>query len=121
MQARDISWRTATAALLCLCAMLVLCACSGAGRTQVTRLPNGGTMNLAPDDVIRLMQRTGFSDDQIVQIGPDLYEGLAQTGAVQIRVGPKVEAIFLVDGQCVIGTSRKTGHVTYDTETAGFR
>jgi hypothetical protein len=75
---------------------------------------------LSADDVVRVMRRAGFSDRQIVEYGPDLHDGRAQSGAVQVRVNDKVEAVFAINrdrGDCVYISTRLRGNFIYNLGT----
>jgi len=102
--------------------LLALCVtgCSHT-RGQVIALGNPGVIALSADDIARVMQRAGFSDDQILELGTDLRNSLATSGAAQIRVGDKVEAIYAVDGTWVYISSRLRGSAIYDCEAGRFR
>ena len=90
-------------------------------RGRVDPLPSQQVIALSSDDIVRVMRRAGFSDEQIIEFGTDVRNALASTGASQVRVGKKVEAIFAVDGDCLHGTSRLRGSFIYDMKTSRFR
>jgi hypothetical protein len=65
------------------------------------------------------MRRAGFSDRQILEYGTDLRNGLAESGAVQIKIGKKVEAVFAVnlsESNCVYISTRLRGNFIYDVD-----
>jgi len=66
-----------------------------------------GVATLSVEDIIRVMLQAGFSDEQIVEFGTDLRNELARSGAAQIDVGDKVEAIFVIHGDYVYVSSRR--------------
>ncbi len=87
---------------------------------QVIPLSSRSVLELNADDVVRVMRRAGFSDQQILEYGPDLRDGLAQSGAVQIKIGKKVEAVFAINldhGPCVYITTRLRGSFIYNVQT----
>jgi hypothetical protein len=88
---------------------------------RVAPLGNPDIVGLTADDVVRIMQRAGFTDDQIIEKGTDLRNALASTGAAQIQMGEKVEAILAVDGRLVFVSSRARGSFIYDVETGSTR
>jgi len=98
----------------------LLVGCPSADR-EVEVLPNQAVAALSADDVVRVMRRAGFSGQEILELGTDLRNGLATMGAVQVRMGQKVEAIFAVDGTYLHGTSRRRGSFIYDLKTKRFR
>jgi hypothetical protein len=71
-------------------------------------------VRLSPDDVIRIMQRVGFSDDQILELGPDLYNALLQSGAAEVFYGKRTEMIFVVSNRQVRIQSHSRGTFVYD-------
>jgi hypothetical protein len=107
--------------LLLLLALGVI-GCGGTRRSgiQVIPLSSRSVLELNADDVVRVMRRAGFSDSQILEHGPDLRDGLAQSGAVQIKIGKKVEAVFAINldhGPCVYITTRLRGSFIYNVQT----
>lgn len=106
--------------LLFLLAVLPGCAQPSEPKAQVTLLNNQDLTALDADDVVRIMRRAGFSDEQILDFGTELRNGLASTGAVQIKIGNKVEAIFAVHGQVVQASARRRGSFTYDPTRREF-
>jgi len=94
------------------------CAQSNTG-IRVIPLSNRSVLALSPDDVIEIMRRSGFSDRQILEYGTDLRDGLAESGAVQIKIGKKVEAVFAInlsEGNCVYISTRLRGNFIYDVD-----
>jgi hypothetical protein len=95
------------------------CARSNTGGIRVIPLSNRSVLALSPDDVVEVMRRAGFSDNQILEYGTDLRNGLAESGAVQIKIGKKVEAVFatnLNDGNRVYISTRLRGNFIYDVD-----
>ena len=110
--------------LLLLLALGVI-GCGGSSRSgiQVIPLSSRSVLELNADDVVWVMRRAGFSDQQILEYGPDLRDGLAQSGAVQIKVGNKVEAVFAINldhGPCVYITTRLRGSFIYNAQLGGW-
>jgi len=108
-----------TLALLALVALGICgCAHSNTG-IRVVPLSNRSVLDLNPDDVVEVMRRAGFSDNQILEYGTDLRNGLAESGAVQIKIGKKVEAVFAInlsEGNCVYISTRLRGNFIYDVD-----
>ena len=105
-------------------AMLTLLALGvvGCGYTgiQVIPLSNRHILALSADDVVQVMRGAGFSDRQILVYGTDLRNGLAQYGAVQIKVNNKLEAVFAINldhGDCVYISTRLRGNFIYNLKT----
>jgi hypothetical protein len=80
---------------------------------QVMGIPNRNAAALTAEDIIQIMRPAGFTDEQILAFGPDLRNLLASTGAAQIRVGDKIEAMYAVDDQRVLISSRRNGTFSY--------
>ena len=107
--------------LLLLAAGMVGCTRSATG-IQIVPLSNRNVLTLTADDVIQVMRRAGFSDQQILEYGPELRDGLAQSGAVQVRINKKVEAVFAVNqdqGDCVYISTRLRGNFIYNVSSGG--
>jgi len=87
---------------------------------QIIPLSNRSVLDLSPNDVVEVMRRAGFSDKQILEYGTELRNGLAESGAVQIKIGKKVEAVFainLTDGNYVYISTRLRGNFIYDVDS----
>ena len=103
--------------------MVVLCfvGCAGTfSRPTVSPLPNRDVAALDSDDVVRVMKRAGFSDEQVLEHGTSLRNQLATSGAAQIRIGEYTEAMFAVSGRYLHVTTRLRGSFIYDLETGTF-
>jgi hypothetical protein len=113
-------WITTSLTLVLLLALGITgCARSATG-IRIVPLGNRSVLTLSADDVIQVMRRAGFSDQQILQYGPELRDGLAQSGAVQVRVNDKVEAVFAVNrdqGDCVYISTRLRGNFIYNVKS----
>jgi hypothetical protein len=53
---------------------------------QVTAKQNRDMADLSADDIIRIMRRIGYSDDQILEVGPDVHDALLLSGAAPSRI-----------------------------------
>ncbi|MHC4322854.1 MAG: hypothetical protein ACYSUX_01120 [Planctomycetota bacterium] len=87
---------------------------------QVIPLSNRHVLALSPDDVIEVMKRAGFSDRQILEHGTDLRNGLAKSGAVNIKIGKNVEAVFAInlnEGNSVFISTRLRGNFIYNIDS----
>ena len=89
-------------------------------KLQVTPLSNQDVIALGADDIIRIMRRAGFSDEQILQLGTDVRNALLLSGAAQVRLKDKVEVIFAVHDDYVFITTRLRGSFIYDVKAGGF-
>jgi len=81
---------------------------------------NREVARLGPDDVVRVMQRVGFSDDQILDLGTDLHNALLLSGGAQVIYGKRLEMIFAVNNQQIHIQSRSRGTFVYDLSTKRF-
>lgn len=61
---------------------------------------------LSADDIVRIMQRIGFQDEQILELGTDLHNALRFSGAAAVSYKKKTIAIFAADGDYVHIRSR---------------
>lgn len=111
------SIRTISLSLLLMAASV---GCTGL-RQAVTPIPNREVIALDADAIVAIMHRAGFSDEEILDLGTDLRNSLAQQGAAQIRVGKKTEAIFAVHGTYIHISSRRRNGFLYNTETKEVR
>jgi hypothetical protein len=81
---------------------------------------NKEVARLRPDDVVGIMQRVGFSDDQILNLGTDLYNALLLSGGAEMYYGKGLEMIFAVNNQQVQIQSRSRGTFVYDIAKKRF-
>ncbi len=92
--------------------------CSQSGRgIQVIPISNQYVLNLTADDVVEVMRRAGFSDMQIWEHGTALREGLARSGAVQVRIDGRAEAIFAINGSDVFISTATRGYFIYNVNS----
>lgn len=87
-----------------------------AGGIQVIPLNSTNVITLGPDDVVQIMRRAGFTDMQIWQYGTEVRNVLAQSGAVQIKVNRRVEAVFAVKDNSVYISTRLRGNFIYNID-----
>jgi hypothetical protein len=95
-----------------------LSGCTGNGGFELLPLNNQqNVLTLSSDDIVRVMRRAGFSDNQILQYGEDLHIALAQYGAAQIKIRKRLEAIFAINGDAVYISTRLRGNFIYNIKT----
>jgi hypothetical protein len=82
-------------------------------------LSNRDIIALNAEDIVQIMRRAGFSDEQILQLGTEMRNNLAQYGAVQIKTpdNNKIEATFAVHDHCVYISTRLRGSFIYSVKT----
>jgi hypothetical protein len=96
-----------------------VCGC-GEKPLRVVPVPSRQVKALTADDIIQVMSRAGFSDEQIIEFGPAIRGGLLNSGAVQVRQGDFVEAVFAVNDNFVYVSTRMRGSFIYNTQTNGY-
>jgi hypothetical protein len=74
---------------------------------------------LSPDDVVRIMERVGFADEQILELGTDLHNALRFSGAAEIVYRKDPLALFMVSDEHVQIRSR-SGTFEYDLTRGRF-
>lgn len=83
---------------------------------RITPLNNKCTVALSTDDIVRMMRQVGFSDKQILELGGCMHDSLLHSGAAQLEIGNKVEAIFAVNNNFVYIATRSRGSFVYDAK-----
>ena len=89
--------------------------------TAVIALPNNHTAALTSDDIVIVMRQAGFTDEQILDLGTDLRNRLASSGAAQIRLKKKIQAIFALQEGYLHVASRLRGSFIYDLKTGSIK
>jgi hypothetical protein len=87
----------------------------------VTPIPSRDIIALDAEDVVTVMRRSGFDDDQILAQGTEIRNALSTTGSARISVGKKTEALFMVVDRYIHVSSRLRGNFIYDTQTKDIR
>jgi hypothetical protein len=75
---------------------------------------------LSSNDVVRIMRRAGFTDEQILEFGTQVRNALLENGAAEIKLGKAVEAIFAVNRNKIFITARLRGNFIYDVEKGSW-
>jgi len=102
---------------------VVGCASTRSGKStrfQVVPVSSQDVAALSADDIVRLMRRAGFSDGQILELGTQLRNALLLSGAVQIKQGNIIEAIFAINDNNVYITARLRGNFIYDLQKGSW-
>jgi hypothetical protein len=92
---------------------------TGIQQFEVIPISNRDVADLDSDDIVNIMRRAGFSDEQILVLGPDLRNAILLMGAAQIR-REKIEAIFAVRGEYIFITTRLRGNFIYNPKSKQF-
>jgi threonine dehydratase len=88
---------------------------------EVVPVSNRNVISLSSDDVVRVMRRAGFSDEQILELGTAVHSGMLTSGAVQIKLNNKVEVVFAANGDDVYIGTRLRGNFIYNVKTGWNR
>jgi hypothetical protein len=83
---------------------------------RITPLSNKNTITLSADDIVRIMRRAGFSDEQILELGGRMHDSLLHSGAAQLEIGNRVEALFAANNNFVYIATRLRGSFIYDVK-----
>jgi hypothetical protein len=84
---------------------------------EVIPLNHQEVLTLSSDDIVRVMRRAGFSDNQILEYGTDLHDALSRSGAAQIKIDKKLQAVFAINGDSVYISTRLRGNFIYNVKT----
>jgi hypothetical protein len=84
---------------------------------EVIPLNHQEVLTLSSDDIVRVMRRAGFSDNQILEYGTDLHDALSRSGAAQIKINNKLQAVFAINGDSVYISTRLRGNFIYNVKT----
>jgi len=88
---------------------------------EVIPVSSRNVLALSADDIVQVMRRAGFSDNQILEIGTEVHDALLQSGGVYIKVNKKVEATFAVSDDDVYISTRLRGNFIYNVNTGWNR
>lgn len=87
---------------------------------RIEPLSSQEVADLTPDDVVRISKRIGFTDQQILDLGPDLYNALLLSGAARVVIRDRVEALLRVQGDHVLIYSNTRGSHVYNLARGGW-
>ncbi len=87
--------------------LLILFGINGCSNTgyEVVPLHNHEVATLSVEDLVFIMMKAGFTDEQIHEFGPEIRDALATSGATQVRLNGIVQTTFTIDGGCVFVSS----------------
>ncbi|MEX0655610.1 MAG: hypothetical protein WD534_14080 [Phycisphaeraceae bacterium] len=107
-----------------LCAVMLLACGTLLGGCQsaqeparVSAMSTSHTAALDAPQVVRIMRYAGFSDEQILDLGTDVRNAVAQAGGANIRIGERTEALLAVEGQTLHVSSRSGGTQLINLQT----
>ena len=95
---------------------MILGGCMRSG-IKIVPIPSQDILELYPDEVMLILQRIGFTDEQIREHAWSVREGLAKSGAVRIMVNGTIEAGFAIRGDEIYISSRSRGRFIYNINT----
>ncbi len=81
---------------------------------HVVAVPGRYVTQLRASDVVRILKTVGCSSDQIMEIGADLHDALAQKGVADIMMGRRAEARIQVGNNQILISSVSRGMYIYD-------
>ena len=84
---------------------------------EVIPLNHQEVLTLSSDDIVRVMRRAGFYDNQILEYGTDLHDALSRSGAAQIKISKRLQAVFAINGDSVYISTRLRGNFIYNVKT----
>lgn len=84
---------------------------------QILPMGNQDVLELTADDVVQVMRAAGFSDEQIYEHGAAVHDGMARSGAVQVKIDDTYEAVFAAKGDSIYISTRSRGHFLYNINT----
>ena len=93
---------------------------SDSTRFEVIPVGSRDVAALGSNDIVRLMRRAGFSDEQILELGTQVRNALLMSGAVEVKQGKVVEAIFAINDNYVYITARLRGNFIYNLEKGSW-
>ena len=91
--------------------------CGQSTGIQVMAMSNRSVLTLTADDVVQVMKAAGFSDTQIWEHGTAVRDGLARSGAVQVKIDDTVEVVFAAKDDFIYISTRLRGHFVYNIQT----
>jgi len=87
---------------------------------EVVPRSNGEVADLSADDIVRVLQRVGFSDEHIIELGTDVHRALFLSGAAAIMNGKKMEVLLAVKGEHLFIQSNSRGTFVYSLAKGRF-
>jgi len=86
---------------------------------RVVPRQNRDVASLSPTDIVYVMQRVGFADEHIVDLGTDLHNALHLSGAAAIVYRKDAVALFRVNGG-YLQIQTRSGSFDYDLARGRF-
>ena len=92
----------------------------GSGELRIVAKENRDVAELTADDIVAVMQQVGFSDEDILDLGPDLHEAIRSSGMAVVYAGNRAEIILRVNREYLLVRSRSHGSLIYDIARGSF-
>ena len=100
--------------LRCACAVgLAAAFLAGCQTLRVEPLPGRYTIGLTAEDTVKMLRQAGLSDEEIIEGGTDLLNGLASHGSARVERGDTLLALFVVRGDEIIVSGRNGSRFVY--------
>ncbi|MHC4167572.1 MAG: hypothetical protein ACYSWQ_11485 [Planctomycetota bacterium] len=96
---------------------LGLSGCVRSTGIQILPVGNQDVLDLTAADVVQVMKAAGFSEVQIYEHGTAVRDGIARSGAVQVKIDDTIEAVFAAKGDTIYVSTRSRGHFYYNVNT----
>jgi hypothetical protein len=93
---------------------------TGSNSIEILPISNKDILSLSTDDVRQIMEKAGFSSEQISQYETEVRDALEQTGAVQIKKGNAQEAVLAVRDKEVYVSTRQRDYFIYNVNEGNF-
>jgi hypothetical protein len=109
------------------CLLAAACALGGAGcapeppKPIVDAVAAPQQVELTPDDVVNVLRRAGFTNQEILEIGPQVRDAVAASGGVSITFNGKVQAILAAENGLLYITAAGRGTYMYRLDAHTFR
>ncbi len=91
-----------------------------AGWLEVVPKSNDQVADLSADDIVRVLQRIGFSDEHVIELGPDVHRALLLSGAAAIMNGKRMEVRLAIKGEYLFIQSNSRGRFVYSLAKGRF-
>jgi len=92
----------------------------GSGELRIVAKENRDVAELTADDIVRIMRQVGFSDEDVLDLGPDLHDAILSSGAAVVFAGNQAEMIVRVNREYLLVRSRSQGSLIYDIARGRF-
>ena len=113
---KSLKYKSIVPVVIAACMLLTLGGCMRSG-IQIVPIPNQDVLSLNANQVVQILKAIGFSDQEIIDYGWSVREGLARSGRVRIMIDDVIEAGLGVKGDDVYISSRTMGFAIFNIKT----